>query len=124
PERPALCTQDVLEHILAASVRELDEDAIRWRSEVFEVAADDEGVTVRVRTPGGPTARLRALYAVFADGIRGIGAGTLVPGAGLRRVIGRQVSVRARIALGPWTRHRPAFVYYLVDRGMSAQLLV
>lgn len=114
PERPALCTQDRLEAVLAAAVG----SRVRWDTEVTALTSDEVGVWVDTANAG----RLRARYVVCADGVRGLGS--TFAGAGLRRVIARQVSVRARIALARWTAERPAFIYYVVDRGLSAQVLV
>ncbi len=117
---PVLCTQDALEHVLAANLDGRFPGAVRWRSTVAGIEPDEAGVTVRVRDRDGAEQTWRAAYAVCADGIRGISA--TLPGAGRRLVFGRQVSIRVRIELSRWTV--PAFVCYLVDRGLSAQLLV
>jgi putative polyketide hydroxylase len=125
PEAPALCTQDALEHVLTANLDDRFPGfpaAVRWRSTVTRIEPDDAGVTVGVRGRDSAEQAWRAAYAVCADGIRGI-SGTL-PGAGRRRVFGRQVSIRACVGLSPWTDAVPAFISYLVDRGLSAQLLV
>jgi putative polyketide hydroxylase len=122
PEAPALCTQDALERVLAANLEDRFPETVRWRSTVVRIEPDDAGVTVCVRGRDGGEQTWRAAYAVCADGIRGI-SGTL-PGAGRRRVFGRQVSIRACVGLSPWTDAVPAFISYLVDRGVSAQLLV
>jgi putative polyketide hydroxylase len=121
-EAPALCTQDALERVLAAHLEDRAPGTVRWRSTVARLEPDDAGVTVAVRGADDAEQTWRAAYVVCADGIRGI-SGTL-PGAGRRRVFGRQVSVRARVGLSPWTDAVPAFISYLVDRGRSAQLLV
>ena len=122
PEGPVLCTQDSLEQVLAAGLEDHFPATVRWRHEALEVEPDDLGVTVRARDPDGDEQAWRAAYVVCADGIRGL-SGTL-PGAGTRRVFARQVSIRASAALSSWTDAAPAFITYLVDRGLSAQLLV
>jgi putative polyketide hydroxylase len=122
PEAPALCTQDALEHVLAANLEDRFPGTVRWRCTVVRVEPDEAGVRVCVRGQDGAEQTWHAAYVVCADGIRGI-SGTL-PGAGRRRVFGRQVSIRASIGLSPWTDAVPAFICYLVDRGLSAQLLV
>ncbi len=124
PERAALCTQDVLERVLTEAVWRRDPGAVAWRTEVSALAADEHGVRLELRTPDGVSRQLRARYVVCADGVRGLSCGPAVAGAGTRRVIARQVSVRVSIGLERWTVRRPAFVYYVVDRGVSAQLLV
>jgi putative polyketide hydroxylase len=122
PEAPVLCTQDSLERVLAAGLEDRFPAAVRWRHEAVKIEPDDLGVTVRARGRDGDEQAWRAAYVVCADGIRGL-SGTL-PGAGTRRVFARQVSLRAAVALSPWTDAAPAFITYLVDRGLSAQLLV
>lgn len=122
PEAPVLCTQDSLEQVLAAGLEDRFPAAVRWRYEAVKIEPDNLGVTVRARGQDGDEETWRAAYVVCADGTRGL-SGTL-PGAGIRRVFGRQVSIRASVALSPWTDVAPAFITYLVDRGLSAQLLV
>lgn len=122
PETPVLCTQDSLERVLAAGLEDRFPAAVRWRCEAVTIEPDDLGVTVGARGQDGDEQTWRAAYVVCADGIRGL-SGTL-PGAGTRRVFGRQVSIRASVPLSPWTDVAPAFITYLVDRGLSAQLLV
>jgi 2-polyprenyl-6-methoxyphenol hydroxylase-like FAD-dependent oxidoreductase len=122
PAAPALCTQDALEHVLAANLDDRFPGTLRWRSTAVRIEPDEAGVTVCVRGRDGAEQTWHAAYAVCADGIRGL-SGTL-PGAGRRRVFGRQVSIRACVGLSPWTDAVPAFICYLVDRGLSAQLLV
>ena len=124
PERSTLCTQDKLEPVLFAALAGLDAHAVRWHTQVIGVEQNDAVVTVSTQTPDGRTATIEAEYMVFADGSRGMGAGDAVPGAGVRRVHGREVSLRTHIALGRWASQRPAFAYYLVGRRLSAQMLV
>ena len=88
----------------------------------MKIEPDHLGVTVRTCGRDGDEQTWRAPYVVFADGIRGLSS--TLPGAGTRRVLARQVSIRASVALSPWTDAAPAFITYLVDRGLSAQLLV
>jgi putative polyketide hydroxylase len=122
PEAPVLCTQDSLEQVLAAGLDDRFPAAVRWRHEAVEIEPDNLGVSVRARDQDGDETTWRAAYVVCADGTRGL-SGTL-PGAGTRRVFARQVSIRASVALSPWIDMVPAFITYLVDRGLSAQLLV
>lgn len=118
---PALCTQDALERIL---VDALDRDypgTVRWQRVVTGLEPDEAGVTLRLRDPRSPRdaeETRRARYVVCADGVRGLSAG--LSGWGRRRPFMRQVSIRVTAALGT----PPAFITYLVDRGLSAQLLV
>ena len=124
PEGAVLCTQDKLEAILSAAVGKRYPQTLRWNSEVAEVVADEDGVRVELTDASGARRRLRGRYAVCADGVRGIGSSAALPGAGKRRTIARQVSVRVTIDLAQWIEQRPAFIYYVVDRGVSAQVLV
>src|SRR5581483_8975364 len=73
PEPVLLCTQDRLEHVLAAAAG----DAVRWRTEATAIDADAGEATLVGAE--GRRVRERAAFVVCADGIRGVGAGDAVP---------------------------------------------
>lgn len=147
PERRVLCTQDRVERILAARIAAVAPDSVRWRCEAVGVTQGPElaSVTLRQRAGGGGDGdggsgggdsgagrggtddsepfTLAARYVVLADGCRGLGAGSAVPGAGSRRKMMPQVSFLIDADLRPVVADRPALISYLVGGRHPAQLL-
>ncbi|MEV6104757.1 FAD-dependent monooxygenase [Streptomyces sp. NPDC051940] len=119
PDR-VLCTQDRLEHVLAARVR----GAVHHSCTALAVDQAPDHVTLTVRTPDGGVVRPTADYVVLADGCRGLGAGDALPGAGIRRRMMRQVSIRVDAPLRPLVAGREAFISYLLGDRQPVALLV
>jgi 5-methylphenazine-1-carboxylate 1-monooxygenase len=111
----------LLQAVIANAVRErLGPDAIRTGHRLTDIAADDDGVTVRVtdRSDDEPHA-MRADVLVGADGIHSTVRATLFPGAGPPRWNGSTLWRGAR----PW----PAFLTgrsMIIAGGMASKLVV
>lgn len=123
PEQAVLCTQDRLESVLEEAIS-ANGTPIRWSCRATGVTETAEGVVLDYLSPDGTARRLEAAYAVFADGAAASSASSALPGAGRRRVVGRQVSLRVHLDLADLVVERPAFIYYLLGRALAGQLLV
>jgi putative polyketide hydroxylase len=123
PEWRICCTQDHLERVLWEAISGHGAGAVSWRTQARAVGTTPEFAEVETVDAQGLIARWRAPYVVLADGSRGIGAGDRLPGGGARRAFLRQVSVWLDTDLRQWVESRPAFIYYLVGRRLTGQLL-
>jgi putative polyketide hydroxylase len=105
PSLSCLCAQDALEPVL----RRLAVDRggeVRFGTEVLDTAADDEGVTVTVRSGDGRVRELRAGYVIAADGARSPVRERLGIGRSGRGTLGRFVNVYIRADLTDLVRGR------------------
>jgi putative polyketide hydroxylase len=124
PEWRTCCTQNHLERVLWAAASARDADCVHWRTQARSVSTSPEFAVLETIDQYGLISRWRAPYVVLADGSHGLGAGDCIPGSGTRRTFMRQLSVWLETDLRQWTENRPAFIYYLVDRGLAGQLLL
>ena len=67
PTRPLVCSQDALEPVLRGHAETLGAD-VRFGARLLGLAPDDGGVSADVRAADGAMLRVRAAYAVGADG--------------------------------------------------------
>lgn len=115
----AMCNipQHVLEPIIRAGAEEAGAD-LRFSTELDEIIQDDDGVTasVRVRTTG-ETYRIRAKYAIGADG----GRSRVAEQAGIAMIgemgLGAAMNIWLEADLTKYTAHRPGTLYWMAQPG-------
>ena len=115
----AMCNipQHVLEPIIRAGAEEAGAD-LRFSTELDEIIQDGDGVTasVRVRTTG-ETYRIRAKYAIGADG----GRSRVAEQAGIAMIgemgLGAAMNIWLEADLTKYTAHRPGTLYWMAQPG-------
>ncbi|MBH5333439.1 FAD-dependent monooxygenase [Streptomyces pactum] len=117
PERPSPCDfvpigQHDLEALLVAHLRRSGTE-LCFGTELVHLEQDADGVTARLRGPGGTAETVRARYLVAADGAssgtrRQLGIGSTGPGT-----LFRMATLHLRADLGAALRGRPVGMAYL-----------
>jgi putative polyketide hydroxylase len=124
PEWRTCCTQNHLERILWNALARLAPGGVCWRTRARAVHVTPESAVVDTVDHLGQPARWRAGYVVLADGTRSLGTSEEVPGGGTRRSFVRQLSIWVDADLRQWVADRRAFIYYLIGRRLTGQLLL
>jgi 2-polyprenyl-6-methoxyphenol hydroxylase-like FAD-dependent oxidoreductase len=124
PVRNCLCAQDDLEPVLRAFAESQPQATLAFDTELDSFEQDEHCVTASLtnRASGG-TSRVRANYLLAADGAQ----------SRVRRVLGVRmlgkedvydsVNILMNADLTPWTRERPAALYFIENPRMRATFL-
>jgi len=122
PIANCLCAQDDLEPVLRQHAESLAPGTLRFGVEVTALEQDATGVTAMVRDAGGER-RVRARYAIAADGAHSRVRDAL--GIGMTGTAGlyRSINLLLRADLTPWVAERPAALYFIEQPGLRGTFL-
>jgi 2-polyprenyl-6-methoxyphenol hydroxylase-like FAD-dependent oxidoreductase len=124
PVRTCICAQDDLEPVLRDFAERMGPGELRFSTELQGFEADADGVTATLADRrDGAVSRVRARYVIAADG-----AQSQVRTALGIRMLGRDavydsVNVLFRADLTPWTRERPAALYFVEHPAVTGTFL-
>ena len=122
PIANCLCAQDDLEPVLRQHAEQLAPGALRFGAEVTGLDQDDAGVTATVRDRDGER-RVRARYAIAADGAHSRIRDGLGIGMSGRAGLYRSINLLLRADLAPWVAERPAALYFIEQPGLRGTFL-
>ena len=122
PIANCLCAQDDLEPVLRQHAESLAPGTLRFGVEVTALEQDDAGVTATVRDADGER-RVRARYAIAADGAHSRIRDALGVGMTGRAGLYRSINLLLRADLTPWVAERPAALYFIEQPGLRGTFL-
>lgn len=116
PSAKTSCPQDLLEPVLRSAAEQLGSVTVRFGAQVQGLQQDAQGVLASITLADGTRTRVRARYAIAADGARG----------GLREVLGialtgdeplgHQIGVYFEADLWRWVCDRPKLLWWIYNR--------
>jgi putative polyketide hydroxylase len=116
PSAKTSCPQDLLEPVLRRAAEDQDSVCVRFGTQVRSLQQYAQGVVASITTAEGHTTRVRARYAIAADGARGglrEELGIPLTGEG---ALGNQMGVYFEADLWPWVADRPKLLWWVYNR--------
>ena len=124
PVRACLCAQDYLEPVLRRSAEQQPLAELRFDTELTGFAQDKRGVVATLAdSVTGKTEQIEARYMVAADGAQSRVRKALGIGMQGEKDVYDSVNVLLEADLSPWTKDRPAALYFIENDELRGTFL-
>lgn len=124
PVRACLCAQHYLEPVLRQSAERQPLGALRFNTELTAFEQDERGVVATLTdTVTGKTEQVVARYMIAADGAQSRVRKALGVAMQGERDVYDSVNVLLEADLSPWTRDRPAALYFIENEELRGTFL-
>ena len=124
PVRNCICAQDDLEPVLRGFAEKLGPGELRFDTELRALDAGTSGVTATLADRGtGVETRVHAEYVIAADGAQSQVRSALGIRMTGHEAVYESVNVLLRADLTPWTRERPAALYFVEHPAIKGTFL-
>ncbi|MFO1086909.1 MAG: FAD-dependent monooxygenase [Reyranellaceae bacterium] len=124
PVRACLCAQHHLEPVLRRSAEQQPLAALRFDTELAAFTQDERGVVATLTdTVTGKTEQIVAQYMIAADGAQSRVRAALGIGMQGEKDVYDSVNVLLEADLRPWTKDRPAALYFIENEELRGTFL-
>jgi putative polyketide hydroxylase len=124
PVPACLCAQDYLEPVLRRSAEQQPLAELRFNTELSSFMQDERGVVATLTdTVTGKTEQVVAQYMIAADGAQSRVRSALGIGMQGEKDVYDSVNILLEADLSPWTRERPAALYFIENEELRGTFL-